>query len=192
MGRENNSPGGSGWHSMAAVLAGSHALVGHGPQHLSALHARFSGPLQRFFRSYRLNSADAEDLTQDVFVRLAGPDSQTNLLKPEAFVFTLARNLVRDRARRLHTKAAAKSVTMDDIDLTCERPTPDRSLELEQSLALVDEALASLRPHTREAFLLHRVYGESYAEIAARMNVSVSMIEKHIMSAMVALQGLIA
>jgi len=177
---------------MAAVLDGSHALVDRGPQHLSALHARFSGPLQRFFRSYRLNSADAEDLTQDVFVRLARPGSWTNLLKPEAFVFTLARNLVRDRARRLHTKAAAKSVAMDDIDLSCERPTPDRSLELEQSLALVDDALASLRPHTREAFLLHRVSGESYAEIAARMNVSVSMIEKHIMSAMVALHDLIA
>jgi RNA polymerase sigma-70 factor (ECF subfamily) len=190
--KKSDSSLGRRWYSMAAVLTDPSPLGGAGAQHLTALHARFSAPLHRFFRSYRLNSADVDDLTQDVFVRLARPGRQTNLLKPEAFVFTLARNLVRDRARRLHTKAAAKSVALDDIDLSCERPTPDQSLELEQSLELVEEALASLRLPTREAFLLHRVYGESYADIALRMKISVSMVEKHIMSAMLALQGSIA
>ena len=157
---------------------------------LGALHARFSVPLQRFFRGYRLNSADVDDLTQDVFVRLAGPSAQKDLLKPDAFVFTLARNLVRDRARRLHTRAASMSVDVADMDdLSCERPTPEQSLELSQRLQQVEQALAALKPNTREAFELHRVQGSSYAEIAAHMNISVSMVEKHIMAAIVALRG---
>jgi RNA polymerase sigma factor (sigma-70 family) len=156
---------------------------------LGALHARFSAPLQRFFRGYRLNSADVEDLTQDVFVRLAGPSAQAELLKPDAFVFTLARNLVRDRARRLHTRAASMSVDVADIDnLSCERPTPEQSLELTQRLLQVERALAALKPNTREAFELHRVHGNSYAEIALHMSISVSMVEKHIMAAIVALR----
>jgi RNA polymerase sigma factor (sigma-70 family) len=175
---------------MAAVLDYfSHDLGGRRPEPFSALHARFYAPLKRFFRSYRLNAADVEDLTQDVFERLADPTGHTDLLKPEAFVFTLARNLVRDRARRLYTKALAKSVDMDDIDLSCTRPTPDQWLELAQLLQHVEDALDSLKPRAREAFVLHRVHGDSYAEIAILMNISVSMVEKHIMSAIVALRG---
>ncbi len=158
------------------------------PEPLGALHARMSAPLRRFFRSYRLNAADIDDLTQDVFVRLAGPGGQTNLLKPEAFVFTLARNLVRDRARRLYTKANSQSVAVEDAMLSCGRPTPDRWLELEQELDDVDDVLESLKPTCREAFVLHRVHGESYAAIAAQMNISVSMVEKHIMAAILALR----
>ncbi len=158
---------------------------------LGALHARFCAPLRRFFRGYRLNSADVEDLTQDVFVRLAGPGAQKDLLKPDAFVFTLARNLVRDRARRLHTRAMAISVDVGDIDeLRCERPTPEQELDVSQRLQRVEQTLAGLKPHTREAFEQHRVDGDSYAEIALRMGISISMVEKHIMAAIAALRAI--
>ncbi len=155
---------------------------------LSALHDRFRAPLERFFRRYRLNAADVEDLTQDVFVRLAAVGSRADLISPEAFVFALARNLVRDRARRLYTKAIARSVDMDDANLSCERPTPERWLELSQQLQLAAAALATLKPSTRTAFVLHRVHGNSYAETAEHMDISVSMVEKHIMSAISALR----
>jgi RNA polymerase sigma-70 factor (ECF subfamily) len=169
---------------MAAVLSFPSRM-----DSLGALHARFSAPLQRFFRGYRLNSADVEDLTQDVFVRLAGPSAQTDLKKPDAFVFTLARNLVRDRARRLHTRAASMSVNVADLeDLSCERPNPEQSLELSQRLQEVEQALAALKPNAREAFELHRVHGHSYAEIALHMGISVSMVEKHIMAAITGLR----
>jgi RNA polymerase sigma factor (sigma-70 family) len=156
---------------------------------LSSLHARFSGPLKRFFRSYRLCAADAEDLMQEVFVRVAVSGHPEDLRKPEAFVFTLAKNLVRDRARRLHIRAVDQSVSVDELDLRCDRPTPDQWLELAQKLAQVERTLASLKPNTRHAFMLHRVHGESYAAIAIDMKVSVSMIEKHIMSATTALRA---
>ena len=174
---------------MAAAFDCFDAAEGQHPATLSALHARFSLRLKRFFRSYRLNAADVEDLVQDVFVRLAGPTGETDLLKPEAFVFTLARNLVRDRARRLHTKAQANSIAIDEIDLSCERPGPDQSLELGQLVQQVEQALESLSPNARRVFLLHRLHGISYTEIAMHMKVSVSMVEKHIMSAITALRS---
>jgi RNA polymerase sigma factor (sigma-70 family) len=163
------------------------SLTGH-PEPLIALHARMVAPLRSFFRSYRLNAADIDDLTQEVFARLAGRGRQTNLRKPEAFVFTLARNLVRDRARRLYTKASSQSIPAEDARLSCGRPTPERRLELEQDLEGVERLLSAIKPTAREAFVLHRVHGENYATIAAHMNISVSMVEKHIMSAMQALR----
>ncbi len=155
---------------------------------LSVLHSRFAAPLRRFFQRYRLSAADVDDLTQEVFVRLAALGSQTALDRPDAFVFALARNLMRDRARRLYIKAVARSVDMDDADLSCERPTPEQWLELQQRLQLAEAALSSLKSSTREAFVLNRVHGNSYAETAACMAISVSMVEKHIMSAISALR----
>lgn len=154
----------------------------------SVLHARFRRPLQRFFAGYRLNVADVEDLTQEVFLRLACGGCPEELRRPDAFVFTLARNLVRDRARRLHTKAANVSVAYEDVELRSGTPTPDEALEHDERLDQVIAALESLKPATRRAFLLHRVHGYSYAEIARATGVSVSMIEKHVMAAISALR----
>ena len=152
------------------------------------LHARFQRPLQRYFAGYRLNADDVDDLTQEVFLRLASGGCPAELHRPEAFVFTMARNLVRDRARRLYTKAASVSVTLDDVELRSTEPTPEEALEHEERLDQVMVALESLKPATRRAFWLHRVHGYSHAEIARATGVSVSMIEKHVMTAIAVLR----
>lgn len=174
---------------MAAVLESLPTVRGFVADPFIALHARFRRPLQRFFSSYRLNAADVEDLTQEVFARLARGVAPEQLRQPDAFVFTLARNLVRDHARRLHTRAARNSVALDDVELPCGSPTPDAALEHDERLSSAFATLARLKPATRHAFLLHRVHGLSYAEVAAATGVSVSMIEKHVMAAIALLRA---
>lgn len=147
------------------------------------LHTRLRRPLQRFFATYRLNAHDIDDFTQEVFLRLMGAERLHELRAPDAFVFTLARNLLRDRARRSYTRAAAASVRFEDTELPCGRPTPDMLLEYQDRLHQAVTALEQLKPATRKAFYLNRLYGHSYAETAAELGVSVSMVEKHIMAA---------
>ncbi len=175
---------------MAAVLDLPEPAGPFFADRFAALHARFRRPLQRFFAGYRLNADDVEDLTQEVFMRLASGCCPEELRRPDAFVFTLARNLVRDRARRLHTKAASQSVALEDVDLKSDTPTPDEALEHDERLDQVIAALESLKPATRRAFLLNRVHGYSYAEVARATGVSVSMIEKHVMAALAAMAAL--
>ena len=175
---------------MAAVMEPIDAAGGSIASRCAVMHGRFRRPLERFFASYRLDKADVDDLTQEVFLRLAGNACPANLLSPDAFVFTLARNLIRDRARRLYTKAATRSVCLDEVELHCDRPTPEEMLEHQQCLARVSQVLASMKDTTRHAFLLHRVHGYSYAEIAREMRVSVSMVEKHVMAAISALRNM--
>src|SRR5208282_1018478 len=121
------------------------------------LHTRLRRPLQRFFANYRLNADDVDDFTQEVFLRLVGAERMHELRTPDAFVFTLARNLLRDRARRLYTRAAAASVRFEDTELPCGRPTPDMMLEYQERLHQVVAALDKLKPATREAFYLNRL-----------------------------------
>jgi RNA polymerase sigma-70 factor (ECF subfamily) len=173
---------------MAAVLDTGFAGTITGAARVSALHQQLRGPLQRFFATYRLNAADADDLTQEVFLRLVRPGQTAQLRNPVAFAFTLARNLVRDRARRLHTRCAQASVAIEDVDLPCGMPTPEQALEQLDRLKAAESVLASLKPNARDAFLLRRVCGYEYADIAACMGVSVSMVEKHMMAATAALR----
>jgi len=177
---------------MATISSASFRVADVRAQDLCALHRRFATPLRRFFRRYRLNAADVEDLTQDVFVRLAGSNMQVDLLKPESFVFTVALNLVRDRARRLHIKALPKSMAVEKLSLSCDLPTPDQCLEFEQRLRHAEQLLSSLTPDAQEAFLMHRIQGESHVQIAAKLRISVSMVEKHIMAAVASLRGALA
>ena len=155
-----------------------------------ALYARLRGPLRRLFASYRLNAIETEDLTQEVFLRMVGPAAPRTLHKPDAYVFTLARNLVKDRARRLCTRAAASAISLDDVDIPSQLPGPEEAFECEERLEEAASVLESLRAETRLAFLLHRLHGASYASIAARLGVSISMVEKHIMGAISALRPL--
>lgn len=161
---------------------------GAGDAAFGAMHARYQHSLRRFFSGYRLSHADVEDLTQDVFLRLARLPDREVVRSPDAFVFTLARNLVRDRARRLHVRAATLSVSIEETELCSDAPSPDEVIEVDERLRAALEVLGSLKPATRDAFLMHRVDGHSYSDIATITGVSVSMIEKHVMAAIHALR----
>lgn len=154
---------------------------------IRALYARLRKPLRRYFASYRLSAADAEDFSQEVFLRIAQPALAASLRNADVFVFTLARNLVRDRARRLRTQPFA--VPLDEVELLSELTTPEQALECNERLRSLAAALRRLKSTTQRAFILSRLCGFSYAEIACKLGISVSMVEKHVMAAISALRA---
>jgi RNA polymerase sigma-70 factor (ECF subfamily) len=155
---------------------------------VALLHARFGRSLQRFFTRRGLTRGDAEDLAQEVFLRLVQHRDDAALEDPKAFLFTIALNLVRDRARRGYTRAIPLSVSADELDLVCEDASPVDQLERDERLSKAFDTLAGLKPATRRAFLLHRIHGMSYNDVARELVVSNSMVEKHIMKAIAALR----
>jgi RNA polymerase sigma-70 factor (ECF subfamily) len=70
------------------------------------------------------------------------------------------------------------------VDLS---PSPDEVFAAEQRLLKIRRSLAALSERTQQAFFLHRLEGFSYAEIAQRLGVSVSAVEKHIANAVAVL-----
>lgn len=129
---------------------------------------------------------DAEDVIQEAFVRFhrAGHDLSAPDARP--LLFVIARNIQNDR-----WKAAARRPT-EDIDaldagpraLACEDRAADDRLISRQNLAAAAAVIRALPPRTRDAFLLHRFEEMTYRQIAARLGVSVSMVEKHIAEAL--------
>lgn len=144
--------------------------------------AKFHAPLLRFFTRHA--AADAEDLVQEVFVRVAQHPEVTAAEHFEAYLFQTASNLLRDRHRRRQTHHADSHVSIDDAGYEGEVPSEECVYEGRETLQRFMDALADLPPTCRLVFFLQRYEGLSYAAIATRLGVSVSAVEKHMMKAL--------
>lgn len=129
--------------------------------------------LYRFFRR-RFGPQEAQDLTQETFVRIVG--AQVEIRDPRAFLKHVALNTLRDQSRR----AAVRPILVADEIHMLASPTP---ADLEQQLHL-EQILLSLPPRVREVFFLSRFVGLTYAEIACRCGISVKTVEARMTKAL--------
>lgn len=150
---------------------------------LQRLSEVYRGPLTAYFERRVYSRDEAEDLTQEVFLRLVRRPDGANIDNPEAFLFRTAVNLLRDRSRRQKTFRSHLSETELRQD-RFEGISPERVLGDRQALQAVMQRLAELDERTRDAFILHRLEGWKHAEIARAFGVSVSSVEKYIIKAL--------
>jgi RNA polymerase sigma-70 factor (ECF subfamily) len=142
--------------------------------------------LLRFLLARRVPAEEAEDILQDLFLKLeahpAGP-----VAEPRAYLYRMAENLLLDRRRsagrrtgREEAWATAQLGATRDAD---DRPTAEQVLIARERLALVANALAALPERTRLVFRRFRIDGVAQREIAAELGISLSAVEKHLQKA---------
>lgn len=146
--------------------------------------AAFRPSLLRFFRRRVRDPAEAEDLVQDVFVRLAQRGSLNDLDNLAAYIFETASSVVVDRGRRRRTRAADVHDPFDAEQHGGADFAPDRVLEGRERLRRASAILLELPERTRHIFMLRRMEGLRYQDIASRLGISVSAVEKHMQRAM--------
>src|SRR5687767_4292808 len=116
---------------------------------------------------------DAEDLTQEIFVRLlkALPtyDRRSHFV---TWLTSVSRNHCIDHYRRLRSERErfTHDVEPDDLEVEDALRRPDLALEREDQIGLVHRALAQLSSTLREAVTLRDIHDLAYHEIAERMN----------------------
>jgi RNA polymerase sigma-70 factor (ECF subfamily) len=142
-----------------------------------------------FLAARTRSMATAEDLVQDLYVKLATVDPAAEVRAPSALLYKMAANLLVDHARsaqrssrragqwRLETRTA---VGGEDI---VEEPAADEMVIAKQRVRQLADAVAALPPQMGRAFRLHKLEGLSQAQTAQAMGVSTKMIEQHIAAA---------
>jgi len=152
------------------------------------VYRRFNSALRGFLMNNLRNKADVDDFAQEVYLRFSRLPEPHKIRCERAFLFTTAANLLRDRSRRLATRLENASIPIDELPLECNSADPaNGAIYLDQVKAMWD-ALRFVSDDCRRVFLMSRVDGKSYVEIATTMSVSVSMIEKHIIAALKAIR----
>lgn len=152
------------------------------PAVMESLYLRFRSPLERFFRKRVWEQHEIDDLVHEVFARLAGK-SGNSVQEPEAYIFQIAANLLRDRARRGIFRRSANTQYIEENRDSFDVITPERVLLGKQRVEKLKFALTELPERTRFVLLLQRYEGMKYREIAERLGISVSSVEKHMMKA---------
>jgi RNA polymerase sigma factor (sigma-70 family) len=147
---------------------------------LSDLYCAEHGRLRRIARRITGCREASEDVVQDAFVKLSGRSVEA---RDVGLVVRTAQNLARDAMRAERVRAAyASKVTVDQV--APGMVAPDDAVAGRQELGALFDALRSLPERTREVFLMNKVDELTYPQIAARLGVSVSTIEKEMISAL--------
>ncbi|HEV7921864.1 MAG TPA: RNA polymerase sigma factor [Thermoanaerobaculia bacterium] len=150
----------------------------------SEIYDRYSGRIYNFAFRFLKNSEAAEDAAQEVFVKMLKHANQFHGdAKLSTWLFSITANWCRDYLR----KADNKAKEAEDVLMSLPTPpelAPDRTLEQRENEARVQRALSALTPEQREAILLSRYQGLSYAEIAQIAGCSEGAVKTRVFRAM--------
>jgi RNA polymerase sigma factor (sigma-70 family) len=148
---------------------------------LDGLARRYYGPLLSFFRKRAPHADDAQDLVQQVFLRLSKYPRIDSIRNPEGYIFQTASNTLKDHFR----DAAVNNRYLNEkkVEIAEESGSgfsPERVLLAKESVALIAAALRQLPQRTRDVLILRCFEGLKHAEIARLQGISIRAVEKHI------------
>jgi RNA polymerase sigma-70 factor, ECF subfamily len=150
----------------------------------SEIYDRYSARIYNFAFRFLKNAEAAEDATQEVFVKMMKHANQfQGDAKLSTWLFSITANWCRDYLR----KSDNKPKEADDVLVTLAAPSelsPERNLEKREDELRVQRALGALTAEQREAILLSRYQGLSYAEIAQIAGCSEGAVKTRVFRAM--------
>jgi RNA polymerase sigma-70 factor (ECF subfamily) len=144
--------------------------------------------LVRFFALRLKSEAAAEDLVQDIYLRAAAVPRDLEVRNAAAYLYRLGSNLMLDRIRGARRTAARDYAwreshrTIVESEEVAEEPSAEAAIAARQRLAAVVAVLGELPEQTQKVFRLHKFEGLSHAEVAERLGISRSGVEKHVMA----------
>ena len=156
---------------------------------------RYNEVLLRYISHHIECQEDVPEIAQEVYLRLIKIKEKGPIRHPQAFLFKIARNLLRDRIRRKAARASNRHVSMDVMELVSPSPSPEEIIVSKEIMGIVEDTLKCLKPEAQQAFMLHRYKGLTYDKIALSMGISKRTVRHYISSALVkfrvALKGFI-
>lgn len=152
---------------------------------VAALYQNNRRWLSAWLRARMGNKADADDLTQDTFIRVlcAHAGTQLALREPRAYLATVAGRLLVNFYRRQSIERAyleiLTTLPQDDI------PSLETQALMQEALLEIDQMLDGLGRKVKLAFVLAQFEELPYARIAERLGVSLRTVKNYVARAMV-------
>jgi len=139
----------------------------------------------RNFLYFKTSQAElAEDVAQDAFVKLWETRNKIDKSSIKAYLYTIANNLAINQLKRDQLKYKFMNLQVERK----EKVTPQYLMEMQEFDQKLQDTLAKIPEGAREVFLMNRVEGLKYREIAERLGLSMKAIEKRMSRALAILR----
>lgn len=140
----------------------------------------------RNYLYYKFGNEDqAEDVTQEAFIKLWQNCADVPIEKAKSYIYTIANNaslnvIAHQKVVLNYAKSSPNKDTTNE--------SPEFILEEDEFKSKLLKAIGKLNETQRVAFLMHRIDGKKYAEIASELDISIKAVEKRIHLALVELR----
>jgi RNA polymerase sigma-70 factor (ECF subfamily) len=147
------------------------------PHDFARLYRATVAPLRRYLTRFLGDSAEAQDVAHDAYLRVKPVIETQPVAKPEALLYTTARRLAINQLKRRQISPLA--ATTDQADAApATAPGVVQQVMARQELQQLEEAIAALPAGCRSVLLLRKVELLSHQEIASRLGIAISTVEK--------------
>ena len=147
------------------------------PKDFATLYRATIAPLRRYLARLLGNTSEAQDIAHDAYLRVYPTVTKGPTEKPEALLYTTARRLAINRLKR-RTIAPFSRENPNTDNAASATPGVAQQVMARQEWQLLEQAIAELPPGCRAVLLLRKVELLSHREIAARLGIAISTVEK--------------
>lgn len=147
------------------------------PNDFASLYRNTVAPLRRYLARLLGSSTEAQDVAHDAYLRVYPLVEKQQPEKPEALLYVTARRLAINKLKR-RSISPISTETIEPETTAASTPGVAQEVMSRQELAILEQAIAELPEGCRKVLLLRKIDLLSHKEIAARLGITVSTVEK--------------
>lgn len=142
--------------------------------------------LRRYLGRFFARSQDVDDMLQEVFVRAYAMEAQRPILMPRAYLFRVAKHVALNEIARRKNSAtdSVEDFEQPDVIGSDTQPGVEQLVDGKRRLALFANAVAALPSQCRKVLVMKKIEGLSQRDIADRLGIAESTVEKHLAKAL--------
>lgn len=146
---------------------------------LKSAYLLHSPELARYVRRRVGDRSAASDVVHDTFVRMA-EQPLTKVQDVRSYLYTIARNLLLDQKKQDVRRRTVAMPHKALSDIAEDAPSPEDAVDARLQLANLQRLVGELPLKTQQIFVLNRIDGLTYAEVARYLGISESSVQKHL------------
>jgi RNA polymerase sigma-70 factor (ECF subfamily) len=140
-------------------------------------------PALRTFFARRVHRDDIDDLIQEVLIKMHGRNT-SEIENFDCYLFQVGKNVLRDRCRREQVRRRSDHCELAEQHHPLDEVSPERIVWAREELRHTLAAMGELPERSRKVLVLLRWEGLTYTQVAERLDISVSAVEKHVTRSM--------
>jgi RNA polymerase sigma factor (sigma-70 family) len=135
--------------------------------------------LRVWLKHRRAADLEVDDIIQETYARLVSMESIEGIRNAKAYAFQTAYSVIMTHLRRSRVVSIRTVADIEQLSTASEDPSPEDTVADRDELHRLAEAIAALPDRVRDVFSLRRIKGLSQREVALRLGLAESTVEKH-------------